>query len=289
MSVGAVFQLPVGPILVEVDAPADLSPHPAEALMEGFSVDDSRERPLKARVCLRRSAEAEGSPTETMRFRRDGEGSWRDDSEGWMAHLTGLGGAESPTIVAATRARLDRRGLWSRAVSHLLRALVPAMLSQGRGLLVHGCAMRAPEGHAVVFLGPSGEGKSTMARRLPGWTLMADDHVLLELAGGRVMASGTLFAGKEGHPRREAPAVVASLAFLRKGASTLAVSRLSEEAAYQALLRRTLWFMEDPDLTAGVMAVLAEVVSRVDAWELASGLEHPLGEVAHGLAGALAS
>ncbi|RAI03880.1 aldolase [Acuticoccus sediminis] len=60
---------------------------------------------------------------------------------------------------------------------------------------VHACAV-ALDGHGLLIRGPAGAGKSTLARALVAhWTglgrfarLVADDHVALELRGGRLVA-----------------------------------------------------------------------------------------------------
>lgn len=69
----------------------------------------------------------------------------------------------------------------------LLDQVVPLVLSTGPLLVLHASAVSTPRG-AVVFVGPSGHGKSTLAASLAlsGWPLLTDDSVALGVDGGAV-------------------------------------------------------------------------------------------------------
>ena len=86
---------------------------------------------------------------------------------------------------------------------YVLGTAVAVAVVQTDMLLVHGCAMVSPQGRAWLFLGASGEGKTTMTRRLPGWRSLSDDTVLLEAPtdGHGPRVSGTVFSGRELTPR----------------------------------------------------------------------------------------
>jgi hypothetical protein len=72
----------------------------------------------------------------------------------------------------------------------LLDQVIPrALCHQGR-MVVHASAVELPNGRAVAFTGPSGQGKSTLATAFfqAGHSLLSDDCLLLENRGGVVHA-----------------------------------------------------------------------------------------------------
>jgi hypothetical protein len=79
--------------------------------------------------------------------------------------------------------------------------LMTHLLSQGRGVEIHGCGLLNPSGRAYLFAGQSGAGKSTMARLWidrPGVRLLSDERVVLRTDGDRVMVHGTPWHGEAG-------------------------------------------------------------------------------------------
>ncbi len=72
------------------------------------------------------------------------------------------------------------------------------LLSQGRGVEIHGCGLLDAAGRAYLFAGQSGAGKSTMARLWvdqPGVTLLSDERVVLRTDRNRVTIYGTPWHG----------------------------------------------------------------------------------------------
>jgi hypothetical protein len=72
------------------------------------------------------------------------------------------------------------------------------LLSQGRGVEVHGCALVDGAGHAYVFAGQSGAGKSTLARLWldhPGVTLLTDERIVLRTDRDPIAVYGTPWHG----------------------------------------------------------------------------------------------
>jgi hypothetical protein len=72
------------------------------------------------------------------------------------------------------------------------------LLSQGRGVEIHGCALLDCAGRAYVFAGQSGAGKSTMGRLWadqPAVTLLSDERVVLRTDGDRIAVYGTPWHG----------------------------------------------------------------------------------------------
>jgi hypothetical protein len=72
------------------------------------------------------------------------------------------------------------------------------LLSQGKGVEIHGCALLDRAGRAHVFAGQSGAGKSTLARLWVGHdgvTLLSDERVVLRTDRDRIVAYGTPWHG----------------------------------------------------------------------------------------------
>jgi predicted ATPase len=72
------------------------------------------------------------------------------------------------------------------------------LLSRGKGVEIHGCALLDRAGRAYVFAGQSGAGKSTLARLWighDGVTLLSDERVVLRTDRDRITAYGTPWHG----------------------------------------------------------------------------------------------
>ena len=97
--------------------------------------------------------------------------------------------------------------------------LVTNFLALGRGVEVHACGLKTPEGEGCLFVGPSGAGKTTMARL---WlsqreaTVLSDDRIILRKEEDRIWMYGTPW---HGDARLSAPvrAELTRVFFLRHG------------------------------------------------------------------------
>ena len=72
------------------------------------------------------------------------------------------------------------------------------LLSQGRGIELHGCALLDHKRRAFVFPGQSGAGKSTLARlwaERTDVTLLSDERVIVRTDGDRLTVYGTPWHG----------------------------------------------------------------------------------------------
>lgn len=95
---------------------------------------------------------------------------------------------ESRTIACVPRPRAT-----TETVRHLLLdQVLPMVVAEERTFALHASAIRGRRG-IVAFLGPAGAGKSTLAITLArrGRTLIGDDCLLVEAAGGKVRARAT--------------------------------------------------------------------------------------------------
>ncbi len=124
--------------------------------------------------------------------------------------------------LAARRGRITLRPQGN--VENCLRVLVGWEAAQRGGLLLHASGVvrqhafddRRPAG-AFVFFGPSGVGKSTVARLSARWPVLSDDLVLIERTAAGYQACGVPFRGNEWTaPRLNARAPLAGLLALEQ-------------------------------------------------------------------------
>lgn len=220
-----------------------------------------------------------------------------DVSEGWDARVELAPLASSPRLSASFALRdeppIGPSPPWAirrELVSSALRAALSLAAPHADGLLLHACAMVDPMGRGVVFLGPSGEGKTTMTRRLP-WQVLSDDAAIVwrdaastpgSTSGWRV--AGTPLRGKEGHLRLARSAPLRHVVILQKG-RPLSLDPAPAASAMAALLARTIYYAAPDARVLGVMQRLAE---EVRASTLGSRLEDDLAALGAGLAGGVA-
>jgi hypothetical protein len=95
------------------------------------------------------------------------------------------------------------------------------LLSQGKGVEVHGCGLRDDTGRVYLFVGQSGAGKSTMARLWadrPGATLLSDERVVLRTDRDRINVYGTPWQG-DAQLASPLSGELAAIFFLNRGAT----------------------------------------------------------------------
>lgn len=76
--------------------------------------------------------------------------------------------------------------------------LLVSLLSQGRGVLVHGLGV-SDRGQGLLFVGRSGAGKSTLGKLYlahSGVTILGDERLVVTQAGGQFWLSGTPWPGE---------------------------------------------------------------------------------------------
>jgi hypothetical protein len=136
-----------------------------------------------------------------------------------------------------------------------LRIALTLLLAERGGLLLHACGfVRGPR--AFVLFGPSGAGKTTVARMVPPADVLSDEVVAVVPAGAGLTAHGTPFYGDLGVSNpRSAP--VAALARLRHGPDAL--EPLSTGAAASALLNSALFFCHSPQVTEKVVGAATRI------------------------------
>ena len=145
----------------------------------------------------------------------------------------------------------------------VLRILHSLILAERGGFLLH-AASAICDGHALLFSGVSGSGKTTMTRLAPSdVTLLTDEISYLRPGEGFGYAAwGTPFAGELAKAGANCTAPVAALFFLEQGPENR-IEELPSTEAVRRLMRNILFFAEDPDLVAKLFATACDFVSRV--------------------------
>jgi hypothetical protein len=84
-----------------------------------------------------------------------------------------------------TGTRRGRASVGARfGLADFCRPLAGALLAAGDGFLLHAAALEAPGGGALLFTGPSGFGKTTLAKSVPRGVVLADDAVGMRIGPG---------------------------------------------------------------------------------------------------------
>lgn len=260
----------IGPLAVTLSATGRLE-GPLARCFSGY-VGDPNPEP-RASVALDVSLDGGlvmGLPV-APRLLVDDAGELRDHSEGW--ELTLRVGREDARGVARLRPWRDSDDLLRLQIEGLVRVVTATVAPLADAALLHGCVLVAPRGdQAVLFIGKSGDGKTTMTRRLPGWRTLGDDCAVVERRGGRFFVAGTPFAGKERLPRSGVSVPLAAVAVLAPRAP-LALTTLERGPAFFELTSRALWFAPGWSGTATLWGLLGDLADAVPVVRLASTLD----------------
>ena len=277
---GTDAHLPVGSVLLQVASEHGPAMTAVRSLMEGYAPAPP---PRGARKVVRVEVGTTSVPGDDLPvhgvMRPVASGGYVDCSQPWEVRVDGLD-TPTPTVSASMRPVVSGADLWFQGVRKLLRSVASMAVVEDDSVLVHGCAMappasEGPSGGAFLFLGASGAGKTTMTRRLPGWTSLADDAVLLRAVDGApVTVAGTPFPGKESLPRDGQAHPLAGIVVLVPHAARLQLEPVAADVAFQSLLERVFCLVEGGPLVAAVLDVAARAVAAVPAYRLHSGLEH---------------
>lgn len=205
----------------------------------GFAVDQPSSRAYPGFA-----AEARG-PGEIRLQRRDGRGIVRAPDAGPV--VADFAGVDEPFALEA-----------------VLRVAVAAALPRAGGLVLHSSGGMADT--ALLFLGKSGAGKSTISRLLPLRRLGDDLTAVRPDPTGRFHAHATPFAGEIG-PAPDGAAPLAGLHFLVQGGRHLR-TRLPPRDALPQLLRNTMAYVVEARTAARVLAAAGALVDAVPCYVL---------------------
>ena len=139
------------------------------------------------------------------------------------------------------------------AVDSVLRIVHTLLLSRERGFLLHASSV-VRNGRAFLFTGPSGAGKTTIARLAPPDVVVLTDEIsYVRRHGGRYMAFGTPFAGEW------ARAASRSRPRWRRSSGSVVGRRrprgepLEQATTVRTLMRNILFFADDPALAGTLL------------------------------------
>ncbi|MBU2008533.1 MAG: hypothetical protein KJ624_01580 [Chloroflexi bacterium] len=162
----------------------------------------------------------------------------------------------------------------------LLRGLYYGIYKQKKGVnpdayLVHGCGILS-EGRGYLFTGPSGAGKTTVARMAGCRRVLNDEVVVVGLDKGQCYVAGTPLEGGIAE-RCNAAASLHAILLLKQGAEA-SVRRLRSAEAYRSLLPQTIGaprFLDtgSPSSLQERADFWAMVASRVPCYELTFRLD----------------
>ena len=148
------------------------------------------------------------------------------------------------------------------SLDSVLRILHSLILAERGGFLLH-AASAICDGHAYLFSGVSGAGKTTITRLAPpDVTLLTDEISYIRPSGNGYEAFGTPFAGELARAGENTRAGISTLFFLEKGPENHAAEIPTGEAV-RRLMRNILFFAEDSMLGEELLASACDFVERV--------------------------
>ena len=154
------------------------------------------------------------------------------------------------------------------------------VLSQGKGVEIHGCALLDAAGRAYVFAGQSGAGKSTLARLwgdAPGVTLLSDERVVLRTDRHPIVVYGTPWHG-DAMLASPLGGELAGVFFLRH-AATHAVVSTGGSLAVAKLLACSFLPFHSAEAVDRTMAALEHVVRTTRCYDLSFAPDRSVVEV----------
>jgi hypothetical protein len=153
------------------------------------------------------------------------------------------------------------------SLDSLLRIVHTLLLARQGGFLLH-ASSAIRNGHAFLFAGVSGAGKTTMARLAPpDVDVLTDEISYVTIQDDQYTAVGTPFFGELARVGENVRAPIACLYLLAKGPEN-EIEKVTGAAAVRGLLENTLFFAKERELVDLVFEAAFRFVSRVPVQRL---------------------
>jgi hypothetical protein len=153
------------------------------------------------------------------------------------------------------------------SLDSVLRIVNTLALARKGGFLLH-ASSAIRNGHAFLFSGASGVGKTTIVKFAPpDASVLSDDISCAIYRRGCFNAIGTPFHSERGLPGENLGAPIKTLYLLAKGPKNK-VEPIKNAAAVRGLLENILFFVSDPELVKLVFDAACEFVNRVPVHRL---------------------
>lgn len=147
-----------------------------------------------------------------------------------------------------------------------LRMFFSLVVTSGGGLMLHASAVSNGK-QGSVFFGPSGAGKTTIARLSEGRTILTDELAIIRPHDGGYHVHGTPFWGEFTPGRSNALATLSGLYSLRK-AEVNGLVPMDRVQAVTELYRCVLFFSDEAHLLSRILDTCCSLVEAVPVYEL---------------------
>ena len=168
---------------------------------------------------------------------------------------------------------LESRTGWIRqcanpySIDSVLRITHSLLLAMQGGFQLH-ASSAIRNGHAFLFAGVSGVGKTTMASLAPSDAVVLTDEIsYVRRIDSGYRAYGTPFAGELGRPGANLSAPLQQACLLRQGERNR-LRKVSQAEAIRSLMRHVLFFARDNELVEQVLDAVVNFASRVEVVEM---------------------
>lgn len=250
-----------------------------------FGNERNVERPVP--VCVRVVFDPQTIPLDAIDGVRiealEGAGDYRWVHPCVEGELYGIDDTETPmgtSMAVRAPAGVRQIGGFVGSFRAATRALCAVAMPWVDGLLIHGCGLAVPsdDESAVLFVGPSGVGKSTLVQRLPHWPRLADDTcVVWREPTGEWRVSGTPFPGKERLDRSGASRRLTAIVRLEPHAPQLQLTPSAPGEGLANLLESVVLPLSSGPAVDRVFDLSCSLSETVWTGTLASSLEDDLG------------
>ncbi len=158
----------------------------------------------------------------------------------------------------------------AQALDSLWRTVFATLAPVHDCLILHGAAA-AHKGEGFLFLGSSGAGKTTLAKRLSGalgTTVLTDELALIRRTSRGISVCATPFWGEFRLPGGPGEAPLKTVVFLSKSSGAPKLRRLGPAESQPKALKCLVAFHKDKELIEKSWTLLLVALSLRSAWEL---------------------